>query len=88
MTLAASGTLEAGAKIQYLYTLVCGEALRQFDSFSAGIESVNNLNVDDIIKGLARYFSSVHFLFFLKCHASWNKKDTRANCKTLCGASN
>ena len=45
ITLAASGTLEAGAKYQYLRTLVRVEALRhrvealrQFDSFSADVE--------------------------------------------------
>ena len=37
MTLAASGALEAGAKIQYLRTLVRREALHQFDSFSADV---------------------------------------------------
>ena len=37
MTLSASGTLEAGAKIQYLRTLVRREALHQFDSFSADV---------------------------------------------------
>ena len=30
MTLAASGTLEMGAKAQYICTIVRGEALRQF----------------------------------------------------------
>ena len=34
MTLEASGTLKAGAKIQYLCTLVHGEALRQFETLS------------------------------------------------------
>ena len=57
MTLASSGTLEAGVKVQYLRNLVCGEALRQFDSFSGDVESTQTLNVEDIIKGLARYFS-------------------------------
>ena len=31
MTFAASGTLSTGVKIQYICTLVRGEALRQFD---------------------------------------------------------
>ena len=31
MTIEASGTLKSGAKIQYLCTLVHGEALNQFD---------------------------------------------------------
>ena len=38
MTLAASGMLEAGVKYQYLRTIVHGEALHQFDSFSADVE--------------------------------------------------
>ena len=37
MNLAASGTLETSAKIQYLRTVVHGEALRQFDSLSADV---------------------------------------------------
>ena len=53
MTLAASGMLDTGAKNQYLCTLVLGEALRQFDSLSAEIESTQTLNVEDIIRGLA-----------------------------------
>ena len=62
ITLAASGALEAGAKIQYLRTIVRGEALRQFDSFSADVEGTENLNVDEIIKGLAQYFLPVNLL--------------------------
>ena len=38
MNLAASGTLEAGAKIQYLRTLFCGEALGKSDVLSADVE--------------------------------------------------
>ena len=37
MTLAVSETLEMGAKIQYLRTLVRGEFLRQFESLSADV---------------------------------------------------
>ena len=55
MNLAESGTLEAGAKYQYLCTNFCGEYLRQFDSFSADVESAETLNVDYIIRGLAQY---------------------------------
>ena len=60
--LAASGTLEVDAKFQYLCTLVCGEALHQFESLSAYAESTENLNVDYIIRGLAQYFTPVNFL--------------------------
>ena len=38
MNLAASGTLEAGVKYQYLRTIVCGEALYQFDLLSDDVE--------------------------------------------------
>ena len=53
MTLAASGTLDAVAKFQYICTLVSGEALRQLDSLSDGVESATALNAEYIIKGLA-----------------------------------
>ena len=59
-TLEASRTMEAGAKFQYLRTLFRGEALRQFDSLYADVEGTQTLNVDDIIKGLAQYFSPVN----------------------------
>ena len=39
MTIAASGTLEMGAKVQYLCRLVCGKALYQFESLFADRES-------------------------------------------------
>ena len=39
MTLTESGTLEEGAKVQYLLTLVSGEALRQFDLLSSDVGS-------------------------------------------------
>ena len=63
MTLAESGTLESGAKVQCLRTLVHGGALRQFDSLSADVESATPLTVEIIIKGLASYFPPVNFLF-------------------------
>ena len=52
MTLAETGALYMDAKIQYLRTLVYGEALRQFDLFSADVENIETLNVDCYIKGL------------------------------------
>ena len=59
MTLVASETLEAGAKVQYLRTIVRGKALRQFDSLSDDLGSMQTLKVDDIIKGLAYYFTPI-----------------------------
>ena len=54
MTLVASGALEAGARIQYLHTLVCGEVLCQFELLSPDVEITKTLIVDDIIRGLAQ----------------------------------
>ena len=62
MTLVASGPLESGAKYKHLRTLVCGEALCQFDSLSADVEGTETLNIDYIIRGLAQYFSPVDSL--------------------------
>ena len=55
ITLAVSRALVRGAKIQYLRTLVCGEALRQFDLLSDDVEGTNPLTVLNIILGLALY---------------------------------
>ena len=49
MTLAASDTLAMGAKIQYICTIVCGEALRQFDLLSTDMEGANPLTVENFI---------------------------------------
>ena len=49
MTIAASGTLPTGAEIQYLHTLVFGEALHQFDSLSLDMEGAEPLTVETII---------------------------------------
>ena len=45
MTLAASGTLEAGVKVQYLHTLFHGEVLHHFDSLSSDVEIADPLTV-------------------------------------------
>ena len=54
MILAASSTLEAGAKYQYLCNLARGKGLRQFDSLSDDVESAEILKVDYIIRGLSQ----------------------------------
>ena len=53
MNRVVSGTLETGTKVQYLRTLVHGEALHQFDLLYAGVEITNALTVEYILKGLA-----------------------------------
>ena len=57
MTLAPTRTLEMDDNIQYLCTLVHGEALNYFDLLSSEVENKETLNVDYYIKGLALYFS-------------------------------
>ena len=62
MTLAASGTLEAGAKSQYLRTLVLGEALCQLYLLYADVAGIETPNYDYIIRGLAQYYRPVNSL--------------------------
>ena len=57
MTLIETGPLEMDAKIQYLCTLVLGEAFHHFDLLFADVENTETINVDYHIKGLALYFT-------------------------------
>ena len=52
MTLEASGTLKDGIEVQYLHTLVHGEALSQFDALYFEVEGSTPLTLEDIILGL------------------------------------
>ena len=56
MTLMETRTLDMDANIQYLFTLVRREALRQLYLLYADIENTENPNVDYYIKCLALYF--------------------------------
>ena len=86
LTFAVTGTLEMDANIQYLRTLVCGEALGQVYLFFPDIEYTETLNVNWYIKGLALYFSQ--WIFFqnksVQCAAEW--KAAHPKNMTLCGA--
>ena len=62
MTLAASGTLATGAKIQYLHTLVRGEALLHFDLLSDEGEGANPLTIKTVILGLSLYYFPLNSL--------------------------
>ena len=62
-TLAAIGTLDTEGKVQYICTIVCGEALRQFDLLSTDVKNTETpLDVDYLLKGLAWYFPPVNSL--------------------------
>ena len=61
MTHEASGTFKAGANIQYLHTLVRGEALHHFDTLSAEVGSKTSEKLISIILGVGAYF------FLLMC---------------------
>ena len=68
MTFSATGVQDTDAKIQYLCTLVNGEALRRFDLLSDDIENTDtSLSVDYLIKALALYFPPVNSLSKIKC---------------------
>ena len=56
MTIEASGTLVSLVKIQYLCTLVHGEVLHQFYTFSAKVGSTTSENLKLVILGLGTYF--------------------------------
>ena len=62
MTLEAPWTMETGAKVEYLITLICVEALRQCDSLSADVEITDPLTMEYFIMGLALYFPPVYLL--------------------------
>ena len=66
MTLKALGKNLAGANIQYIRTLLRGEALRQFDTLSADVGSDTPEKCMSIILGLGTYF------FLLMCCQSKN----------------
>ena len=61
-TLPEIGTLNMDAKIQYLCTLVYGEALRYFDLLSADMGNTETLKLDYYIKGLELYYPLVNLL--------------------------
>ena len=50
MTIAASGTLETGAKVQNLCMLFRGEALRHFYLLSSEVEIIEPLTMEYTIK--------------------------------------
>ena len=57
MTLAATGTLETNAKVQYLFTLVHGEVLCHIGLLYADMENTDtSLTVYYLLKGLVWYF--------------------------------
>ena len=63
MTLSVTETIETEAKVQYLCTLVPGEALRHFDLLPADVENTDPpLDVDYLLKCLAWYFPPVNSL--------------------------
>ena len=78
MTLEASVTLVAGAKFQYLSTLVHGEALRQRDTLYAEVGSNTSENLNPIILGLSAHFYLVYML-------STQKRAMRRRTRKPCG---
>ena len=62
MTLKASGTLAAGANIQYICTLVHGEELRQLDTFAVEVVFTTTEHLNPIIFCSCIYCFPVNFL--------------------------
>ena len=62
MTLGASGTIKANVKLQYLRTLLCGEALPQFDILCDQVRIMIMAHFNQVIFGLGTYFYPVNSL--------------------------
>ena len=62
MMLEASGGLSDSAKIQYLSTLLRGEALRQLDMLSIEVGSTITTHFNSIILGLSTYYFPINAL--------------------------
>ena len=52
MTLEASGKLTENAKFQYLRTILCGKALRKFESLCAHIVRMTMTRLNQVLLGL------------------------------------
>ena len=55
MTIGDLGMITASAKLQYHFTLLCGEALRYFDTFCDQLGSTNTAHVRPIVLGVGTY---------------------------------
>ena len=55
MSIQDLGILTASAKLQYLCTLLCGEALRKFDTFYDQLGSTNTAHVSRIVLDVDMY---------------------------------
>ena len=62
IVLDTSGTLAENVKLQYLHTLICVEALRQFDNLCAQVVSITIVHLNQVILGLGTYFFPVNAL--------------------------
>ena len=67
MTIDDLGMLTASAKIHYLCTLLCGEELRQFDTFCDQLGSTNTAHVSRIVLGVGTHSFPVDTLSKQKC---------------------
>ena len=56
ITLDASGPLSENAKLQYLHTIIHGEAQYQFDTFCAQVGCMAMEHLNQVILGLGTYF--------------------------------
>ena len=88
MNLAASGTLETNMNVQYIYMIVRGEELRQFDLFYDDVEGMEPLTAEAIILGLAAYFFQLVFTEEKSRNVPRNEKAARIKSKTICGSLN
>ena len=68
MNLKASGMLDASAKINYIHTLLRGEALRQLDTLYVEVGGINTTHLNHIILGLGMYIYPINAFFKIQVY--------------------
>ena len=63
MMLDSSRTLTESAKIQYIFALLCGKELREFETLCIQIGNMTTTHLNQILLGLGTYFFTSNDLF-------------------------
>ena len=67
MMIKALGTLTDNMNLQYIRTLLCVEALSQFDTSCVKVLSTNTTHLNQVILGLDTYFFPVNVMSNKNC---------------------
>ena len=69
--------ITANAKIQYLRTSLCGEALNEFNTFCIQIVSTTVTHLNEVILDLGKYFPPETDLSkkIVQCATDWGRQE-------------